>query len=269
MDWLTWQQGTAIAASSATASFGVQRLAISSTQDSSVATKVQSHFIAATKEIAFVSGLYTLWRLARVLPLDQSIGAIDRGRTLQNFQREIFLPSELSLQKFVLEHEWLAQLSNAYYAIAHVPVLLLFLVWLFAFHRSAYPQWRNGLALLTAMCLALRFIRVAPPRFFPELGYIDLSTRYGMSIYGPVGKGVSDQFAAMPSIHVGWAAVVSLGVVAASTSKWRWLALFHVLATIFVVSATGNHWWLDGLVAIALLGIALLIDERFIRARRE
>ena len=210
MDWLTWQQGAAIAASSATASFGVQRLAISSTQDSSVATKVQSHFIAATKEIAFVSGLYTLWRLARVLPLDQSIGAIDRGRTLQNFQREIFLPSELSLQKFVLQHEWLAQLSNAYYAIAHVPVLLLFLVWLFAFH----------------------------------------------------------QFAAMPSIHVGWAAVVSLGVVAASTSKWRWLALFHVLATIFVVSATGNHWWLDGLVAIALLGIALLIDERFIRARR-
>lgn len=269
MNWLTWQQGAAIAASSATASFGVQRLAHSSARDSALVAKVQLHFIAATKEIAFVSGLYTLWRLARVLPLDKSIGAIDRGRTLQNFQRDIFLPSELSLQKFVLEHEWLAQLSNAYYAIAHVPVLLLFLVWLFIFHRNVYPQWRNGLALLTAMCLTLRFIRVAPPRFFPELGYIDLSTRYGMSIYGPVGKGVSDQFAAMPSIHVGWAAVVSLGVVAASTSKWRWLALFHVLATIFVVSATGNHWWLDGLVAIALLGIALLINERFIRSRRE
>ena len=234
-----------------------------------MAAKVQTQFIAATKEISFVAGLYTLWRLARVLPLDQSLGAIERGKSLESFQREIFLPSELSLQKFVLEHEWLAQVSNAYYAIAHVPVLLIFLVWLFAFHRNAYPKWRNGLALLTAMCLSIRFIRVAPPRFFPELGYIDLSTRYGMSVYGPVGKGVSDQFAAMPSIHVGWAAVVSFGIVATCTSKWRWLGLFHVVATIFVVSATGNHWWLDGVVAIALLGIALFIDERFIRPRRE
>jgi hypothetical protein len=53
MDWLTWQQGAAIAASSTTASFGVQRLAISSAQESPVSTKVQLHFIAATKEIAF------------------------------------------------------------------------------------------------------------------------------------------------------------------------------------------------------------------------
>jgi hypothetical protein len=268
MDWLTWQQGAAIAASSATASFVVQRVTTPSPHSSSLAAKVQTQFIAATKEISFVAGLYTLWRLARVLPLDQSLGAIERGKSLESFQREIFLPSELSLQKFVLEHEWLAQVSNAYYAIAHVPVLLIFLVWLFAFRRNAYPKWRNGLALLTAMCLSIRFIRVAPPRFFPELGYIDLSTRYGMSVYGPVGKGVSDQFAAMPSIHVGWAAVVSFGIVATCTSKWRWLGLFHVVATIFVVSATGNHWWLDGFVAIVLLGIALFVDERFIRPRR-
>jgi hypothetical protein len=72
----------------------------------------------------------------------------------------------------------------------------------------------------------------------------------------------------MPSIHGGWAAVVSFGIVATCASKWRWLGLFHVVATIFVVSATGNHWWLDGFVAIVLLGIALFVDERFIRPRR-
>jgi hypothetical protein len=53
---------------------------------------------------------------------------------------------------------------------------------------------------------------------------------------------------------------VSFGIVAASTSRWRWLALLHVIITIIVVSATGNHWWLDGIVAIALLGIGLAID---------
>ena len=74
--------------------------------------------------------------------------------------------------------------------------------------------------------------------------------------------GVSDQFAAMPSIHVGWAAVVSFGIVAASTSRWRWLFLLHLILTMIVVSATGNHWWLDGIVAIVLLVVGIAIDAR-------
>ena len=69
----------------------------------------------------------------------------------------------------------------------------------------------------------------------------------------------------MPSIHVGWAAVVSFGIVAVSTSRWRWLALLHVIITMIVVSATGNHWWLDGIVAIALLGVGLALDTAFRR----
>jgi hypothetical protein len=73
----------------------------------------------------------------------------------------------------------------------------------------------------------------------------------------------------MPSIHVGWAALVSFGIIASSTSKWKWLFASHIVITMFAVSASGNHWWLDSFVAIALLGIALFIDERFIRPRRE
>jgi hypothetical protein len=160
-----------------------------------------------------------------------------------------------------LRYDWLAWLSNAYYAIVHVPGLIAFLVWMFVRHRDQYPRWRNALALVTAFCVVIRFVRVAPPRFLPDLGYVDLATRYGWSLYGPVGTGVSDQFAAMPSIHVAWAAVVSLGVVTASTSRWRWLFLLHIALTMIVVSATGNHWWLDGIVAAALVPVALLIDS--------
>jgi hypothetical protein len=109
--------------------------------------------------------------------------------------------------------------------------------------------------------VVIRFVRVAPPRFLPDLGYIDLATRYGWSVYGPVGTGVSDQFAAMPSIHVGWAALVSFGIVAVSTSRWRWLFMLHLVLTMLVVSATGNHWWLDGIVAIVLLLVAFAMDD--------
>ena len=194
------------------------------------------------------------------LPLDQPAGAIERARSIVAFQQFLRIPDELSVQHFVLHFDRLAKITNFYYAVFHVPATIVFLVWLFIRHRDSYSHWRNGLALLTAACLVIRYIRVAPPRFLPELGYVDLATRYGLSVYGPVGTGVSDQFAAMPSIHVGWAAVVSLGIISVSTSKWRWAYGLHLIFTVLAVAATGNHWWADGAAAILLLLIALWID---------
>ncbi|MGK0331040.1 MAG: hypothetical protein ACI89G_001107 [Minisyncoccia bacterium] len=219
-----------------------------------------------TVEFALISALYAVWRVARKLPLAQDDGAIERARSIVDFQETIFLPTELSLQQFILRNDWLGWPTTLYYAVLHVPALIAFLVWLFVFHRPHFAHWRNGLVFLTGMCLVIRFWRVAPPRFLADLGYEDLSERFGPSIYGPVGTGVSDQFAAMPSIHVGWAAVVSLGIFAVSTSRWRWLFLLHMIITIIVVSASGNHWWLDGIVAIGLLVAGLWLDT-FVRLR--
>ena len=256
MAWPTWWHGALLALAGGLVALVARRWpAVASTRAGVVA-------VPAALEIALVSGLYSVWRLARVLPLAHVDGAIERARQLDRLQQQFGMPMELSLQRFVLERDWLAQFTNAYYAIAHVPSLLIFLVWLYVRHREAYPHWRNGLVVLTAFCLVIRFVRVAPPRFLGDLGYVDLSSRFGLSLYGPVGTGVSDQFAAMPSIHVGWAAVVSCGVVAAGTSRWRWLFLLHIVLTMLVVSATGNHWWLDGIVAMGLLGVGLWLDTR-------
>ena len=211
-----------------------------------------------------ISALYAVWRVARKLPLAQNDGAIERARSIVDFQEATFMPTELSLQQFILRHDWLGWPTTLYYALMHVPALIAFLIWLFVFHRTHFAHWRNGLVVLTGMCLVIRFWRVAPPRFLADLGYQDLSERFGPSIYGPVGTGVSDQFAAMPSIHVGWAAVVSLGIFAVSTSRWRWFFLLHLIITIIVVSASGNHWWLDGIVAIGLLVVGLWLDT-FVR----
>ena len=255
MKWVTWDQAAITALLSFAVTMLLRRLPT---------TKWRARIVPVTTELSLISALYTLWRLALKLPLDQPIGAIERARQIDRFQHWLHMPAELSLQQFVLQHDWLAQATNFYYAVFHVPAMILFLVWIFIRHRDKYPRWRSSLAMLTAACLVIRYIRVAPPRFLPELGYIDLATRYGLSVYGPVGTGVSDQFAAMPSIHVGWAAIVSFGIVFSSTSRWRWMYLSHLLITVLAVSATGNHWWLDGVAAIAILGVALVID-RFVR----
>jgi hypothetical protein len=249
--WPSWDQA-AIAAAVSIAVWLAVRLRPS---------RLTPHVAPFALEFALIASLYSVWRLARMLPLATTTGAMARGREIAHVERDLHLPSELSVQHVVLSHDWLASATSWYYATLHVPALLAFLAWLFVRHRDRYPHWRNGLVLLTAGCLVIRFVRVAPPRFFPDLGYEDLQQHYGVSVYGAdVQKGVSDQFAAMPSIHVGWAAVVSFGIVAASTSVWRWLFLLHVVLTTLVVGATANHWWLDGVVAVLLLMAGLAVD---------
>ena len=224
-------------------------------------TPVSTSLAQAATEMTIISGLYSIWRMARKLPLVQADGALDRGRSIADWQNSFFLPSELTVQQFLIDNDWLGRLASLYYIGLHVPALWFFLVWLFLRQRQAFSQWRNVLAILTAFCLFIRFIRVAPPRFLPELGFIDLPATYDVSPYGAVGTGISQQFAAMPSIHVAWAAIVSIGAVAASTSKWRWFALLHLIITVLIVAGTGHHWWADGLIIAPLLIASLALDR--------
>ena len=85
---------------------------------------------------------------------------------------------------------------------------------------------------------------------------IDTGLAYGQSVYGALGRGIAGQLQAMPSIHVAWAAIIGWAAFTASTSKWRWIGPIHFALTFVVVAVTGNHYWLDGLVAMALLVVA-------------
>lgn len=252
MPWPTWQQSAIAAVIFALLVVGFRRAEKS---------ELNATLAQAATEMTIISALYSIWRMARKLPLVQATGALERGASIAEWQDRFFLPSEQSLQQFLIDNNWLGWLASLYYVTLHVPALWVFLVWLFVRQRHAFSQWRNILAILTAFCLFIRFIRVAPPRFLPELGFIDLPAEYGLSPYGAVGTGVSQQFAAMPSIHVAWSAIVSIGVVAASTHRWRWLALLHVIITVLVVAGTGHHWWADGLIIIPLLAASWLIDQ--------
>jgi hypothetical protein len=88
-------------------------------------------------------------------------------------------------------------------------------------------------------------------------GMLDLGRFYGPAVYGPPETDqVSNQYAAMPSLHVGWALVVAIALIAATTGRHRALWLLHPAVTLLVVVATGNHYWLDALAAAALLAAA-------------
>ncbi|MCU1369641.1 MAG: inositol phosphorylceramide synthase [Ilumatobacteraceae bacterium] len=251
MPWPTWQEAATAAVVLTVLSLALRRV-----------DRRDARVVAAfAQEVALISFLYMLWRLARQLPLLHEEGAIERGQWIFDFQRAIHLPSELSMEQWLVKHHWLAELTVDYYATVHVPGLLCFLVWLWVRHRDQYPRWRNALAITTGFCLFIRFVRVSPPRLTPGHGFWDLSAQLGRDIYGPVGTGASDQFAAMPSIHIAWACIVAFGIWHCANSRWRFIGPLHLVLTFWAVMATANHWWLDGLVAVGLVVLALFIDD--------
>jgi hypothetical protein len=212
-------------------------------------------------EAAIVAVLYALWQYAgQITVLDMS-GAFDNARLVWDIERVLMLPHEASVQEMLLPHGWLVQVSNIYYAGVHVPAMGIFLVWLFALHRSAYPSWRNALALVTGLCLLLQLIPVAPPRFMEEYGIVDTPLLYGQSVYGALGRGIAGQLQAMPSIHVAWAAVIAWAVWELAPRGWRWLGVAHLVLTSYVVVVTGNHFWLDGIVAMVLLALVVAAER--------
>jgi hypothetical protein len=70
---------------------------------------------------------------------------------------------------------------------------------------------------------------------------------------------MADQLSAMPSVHVAWAVLIAMVVIGSSSSRWRWAVLVHPALTAVVVVITGNHFWLDGVVAVALIPPALAV----------
>ena len=210
-------------------------------------------------EITVVLVLYTVWQWVHERAVTKTEGAIERAHTLYRFEQTMHLPSELTIQNLFIHHRPAMQFLNVYYGGAHVTAVGILLVWLFARHRRDYPRVRNTLALSIAGCLAIQTIPVAPPRFLPDLGFVDAGLMYHLSVYGAGGSGISNQVAAMPSLHVGWAVLVGVVAVSVGRGRWKWVVLAHPVLTVLSVVATANHWWLDGVVAVMVLGLAYLV----------
>ncbi len=254
---LTWQQAAALTAVLFAAGWGLYQ-----TREARI--RLAAPFV---REAGVIAGLYALWQLAGTLSVLGTTGAFRRAAWIERTEHTLRLPSERSVQRLVGGHPLIVQASNLYYATMHFAALFAFLAWLFVRHRDRYAAIRMTLALTTLVCLVVQLIPVAPPRLLP--GYVDTAAQYGQSVYD-LGLG-ADELSAMPSVHVAWAVLIGYAVVRISASRWRWLALIHPLLTAFVVADTANHFWLDGLAAVAILTLCWWVQLVVARAlaRRE
>ena len=218
-------------------------------------------------EIALILTLYAAWQYIGSLAKGSLDGAFDAGLWLANLEQALGWPSEAALQHPVLDHDALVRAADTYYASLHTPVFVLTLAWVLFFHRRDWAFARTTVVLLTASCLLVQYKPVAPPRLLPELGVVDTAAMNGVSVYAAIPG--ANQFSAMPSVHIGWAAAVALLVIVSARTPWRWLAIAYPLATLWVVVVTGNHFIIDGVAAVILLAVAAGVTICFPSQRPE
>jgi hypothetical protein len=212
------------------------------------------------RELGIVFVLFIGWRLATGFSLTHGDGAFTRGRDIWQFERDIHLPSEVWVQRGVLAHPIVVRALDLFYLSAHLGGLAIFLCWLFLRHRDQYSRWRNVIVGFTVIALAVQLVSIAPPRLLP-------GASYHQSAYTGLGSGFADQLSTMPSIHVGWAMIIAIAVISASRSRYRWWVIAHPVVTVYVVVATANHFWLDAVAAIAIVGVVLAIQAAITRRR--
>ncbi|WP_284536683.1 phosphatase PAP2 family protein [Nocardioides sp. T2.26MG-1] len=217
----------------------------------------------AARELILVVALFGVYKLGRALVADQEGVALRHADLVRRLEDVLRLPSEAALQAAV-GSDALFRAANVYYTGVHFPLMVLFLAWGFARRAPHEYAWaRNLLVLQTGSALLIHLaFPLAPPRMFPQWGFTDTMTILGPSPYDGASGAMANQFAAMPSLHVGWAVLIAY--VVARTGP-RWLAVItavHAVVTVLVVVVTANHWWVDGIIGVLLLVVADLVLSR-------
>jgi PAP2 superfamily len=211
--------------------------------------------LEVAREVAQVLAAFLLYNVGRMLATHDLSRANSNAHDVVDAERWLRLPAEASLQTWALGYDWPIELANRYYVSVHFPLTIAVLVWLFRYRRPTYHWAKRALLLATGVALVFHVLApVTPPRLLSSLSMVDTGHAGGISIYqAPVLGSMSNEYAAMPSLHVGWALLVAIVLIAACRTRWRWLWLLHPVATVFVVVSTANHYWLDGVAGVVLV----------------
>jgi hypothetical protein len=216
----------------------------------------------AVRELLLIGSLFLAYKFGRVLIAGHVDEAYASAAHVWSLERWLRLPSEAALQGLVLGEEWLVRSANSYYAWVHFPATAAVLLWTYLRRPDLYRWARTRLAVLTVAAFAVHvLLPLAPPRL-AITGMVDTGRAVGPDVYGPSTAAFANQFAAMPSLHVGWAALVAVIMIHGLRSRLRWLWLLYPLLTLLVVVVTANHYWLDAVVVLLLLAADLAMLGR-------
>jgi hypothetical protein len=237
-------------------------------------------------EIAAGIALYFLYDALRDAAARRAGPALAHARQVVDVERFFGIYQEHRVQQAFLDWSPFISFWNIYYGTIHFVMPVVALVVLYRKAPARYVRWRNALlAMLLIGLVGFALYPLTPPRLMPaRYDFVDAAAEYFN--FGPqqrITLGADGQpteaaraafgnlYAAMPSLHVGWATWSALALLPLARRRWlKALLLLYPCCTVFAIVVTGNHWILDavgGWVALAIgYGLATLPD--LLRHRR-
>lgn len=222
------------------------------------------------REIALLAGLWIAYSASRYIADDDLAAARSRAGDILHVERYLHLDIEAWLNHALTPITEIAVPMSFWYASLHYVVTPAVLVFLFIRHRDDYPRARNALVIGSAIGLVCyMLIPTAPPRLMTGGHYLDALARtadfgwWTNHASAPAGLGqMTNELAAMPSLHVGWTVWVAWAIWRHTNIVGRTLACLYVVGTTTVVIATGNHWLLDAVAGAAVVGLGIIVSGR-------
>ncbi|MER7516054.1 phosphatase PAP2 family protein [Streptomyces sp. NPDC126499] len=220
-------------------------------------------------ELILIALVYAAYSCGRLLARGDVAAAVDHGLAILRFEQSLGIDAEHPLNRLFTSTPALGIPADFAYASLHYLVTPAVLVWLFRRRPAHYRAARTWLTVSTLLGLVgFTLLPTCPPRLLDAgHGFVDTMARF--SAYGwwggeasaPRGLGgLTNQYAAMPSLHVGWA--LWCGVMLwryGRTPLLRALGVAYPLLTVLVVMGTANHYFLDAVAGAAVMGAGLLL----------
>jgi len=226
--------------------------------------------IRGLREVILIAAVYSFYDITRFLVEGDHDAAFAHGSALLHDEKWLGLAPEHALNKLFSAHILLGLPSDYIYATLHYIVTPAVLIWLWRRYPTSYSPARTVLIATTVIGLiGFSMFPVAPPRMLG--GFVDTMASFShwgwWSTAGSAPRGLgsdTNQFAAMPSLHVGWALWCGWQMVKFGQHRvTRWLGIAYPIVLAVVVMATANHYLLDVVAGVVVVGLGWAVAQLF------
>ena len=220
----------------------------------------------ALRQLAILLVCYGAYDLARIVVRGRQAAAMANAQAIINAEKALHIYVEPLVQTMASHVHPLVLFMDWFYGNVHLPATILMLVWIYLYRNEAFAFMRNVFLTMNVLAMTVfALLPVAPPRLVPTSGVVDTMYLYSSSNYhSGILSFVTDQYAAMPSLHIGYALFVSLGIYLLTTNRLaRVLAAVYPVVVLAAIIITGNHYVLDVVGGVIVLGVAFAANYGF------
>ncbi len=215
-------------------------------------------------EIILIGLSYWVYSMVRNAVPEQETAAMHHADLIWKLEKTLGIAVEEHVNHVINSVTWLIVGMNYYYATLHFVMTIAVLVWLFRKHPGRYASARLTIFATTGFALVgFYFFPLAPPRLMHGGNFIDtveVHHTWGSMASGNLSH-VSNQFAAMPSMHIGWSLWCGITIAMLARPLWvKVLGLLYPAATLLVIISTANHFWLDAVGGVICLAFGFAVS---------